>query len=126
MNKHSLVIALGTNDAQSHNMAAAKKLLSEALGKVKFTRSMWTLPIGQPSPLYLNALATAQTNLGSNELVGVLKDIERSLGRTPEARAAHKVSIDLDLLQYDNTRFHTEDWERNYVKELINELDGTE
>jgi hypothetical protein len=32
------------------------------------------------------------------------------------------VTLDLDLLEYDGERFHLRDWNRNHVKDLINEL----
>ena len=40
------------------------------------------------------------------------------MGRTAEDRRLGIVRIDLDLLQYDDTRFHLRDWERPYVKLL--------
>ena len=29
------------------------------------------------------------------------------------------VPIDLDLLLYDDERFHLQDWERSYIKDLL-------
>lgn len=41
------------------------------------------------------------------------------MGRTQEDRTAGIVRIDLDLLQYDNDRYHLRDWERDYIKKLL-------
>jgi 7,8-dihydro-6-hydroxymethylpterin-pyrophosphokinase len=55
-----------------------------------------------------------------NLLNEVLKEIEKRLGRTHNEDGI--VTVDLDLLEYDGERFYHRDWERNYVKDLINEL----
>ena len=55
-----------------------------------------------------------------NLLNEVLKETEKRLGRTHNEDGI--VTIDLDLLQYDNEQFHLKDWSRNYVKDLIKEL----
>ena len=69
---------------------------------------------------YLNQLCKGTTALGMNLLNEVLKEIEKRLGRTHNEDGI--VTVDLDLLEYDGERFHHRDWERNYVKDLINEL----
>ena len=55
-----------------------------------------------------------------NLLNEVLKETEKRLGRTHNEDGI--VTIDLDLLQYDETQYHLRDWSRSYVKNLINEL----
>lgn len=82
------------------------------------------LPLGSSKngqcPKYLNQLCKGTTALGMNLLNEVLKEIEKRLGRTHNEDGI--VTVDLDLLEYDGERFHHRDWERNYVKDLINEL----
>ena len=55
-----------------------------------------------------------------NLLGEVLKETERRLGRTHNEDGI--VAIDLDLLQYDDQKYHLRDWNRDYVKNLLNEL----
>ena len=50
----------------------------------------------------------------------LLKETEKRLGRTHNEDGI--VAIDLDLLQYDGQQYHLRDWERDYVKNLLNEL----
>ncbi|WP_073208436.1 2-amino-4-hydroxy-6-hydroxymethyldihydropteridine diphosphokinase [Xylanibacter ruminicola] len=70
--------------------------------------------------MYLNQLCQGTTAFGPNLLSEVLKETEKRQGRTHNEDGI--VTLDLDLLQYDDQRFHHRDWERSYVKDLINEL----
>jgi 2-amino-4-hydroxy-6-hydroxymethyldihydropteridine diphosphokinase len=73
--------------------------------------------------MYLNQLVAATTALTVDALQTALKDIEIHLGRTDDDRRQGIVRIDLDLLQYEQQRYHLRDWDRYYVKELIVKLD---
>ena len=70
--------------------------------------------------MYLNQLCSGTTAFGPNLLSEVLKETEKRQGRTHNEDGI--VTLDLDLLQYDDQRFHLRDWERPYVKDLIKEL----
>jgi 7,8-dihydro-6-hydroxymethylpterin-pyrophosphokinase len=69
---------------------------------------------------YLNQLCKGTTAFGFNLLNEVLKETEKRQGRTHNEDGI--VTLDLDILQYDDEKFHLRDWTRNYVKDLINEL----
>ncbi len=62
-----------------------------------------TAPVGGPpgQGSYLNAAAELQTDLGPAELLEVLMEIERQLGRVRHERFGPR-TIDLDVLLYDN------------------------
>ena len=70
--------------------------------------------------MYLNQLCKGTTAFGFNLLNEVLKETEKRQGRTHNEDGI--VTLDLDILQYDDEKFHLRDWTRNYVKNLINEL----
>ena len=70
--------------------------------------------------MYLNQLVTGTTELGVEELNEKLKEVEQSLDRKHDGSGI--VTIDIDLLQYDDERYHLRDWERDYVKNLLPEL----
>lgn len=122
MNRHRLLLCLGSNVNQTRNMETARELLCQLFGHVVFSRFLWTKPIGHVSPPYLNALAYARTDLSYDEANRMLKDIERRLGRTHDDKSKHQVTIDIDILQHDETKYHLKDWERTYVIQLIGEL----
>jgi 2-amino-4-hydroxy-6-hydroxymethyldihydropteridine diphosphokinase len=88
---------------------------------VHFTSAIYTEPINSlRSEPYLNQLCKGTTAFGFNLLNEVLKETEKRQGRTHNEDGI--VTLDLDILQYDDEKFHLRDWTRNYVKDLINEL----
>ena len=119
--EHHIIISLASNIDQEAKLEAARTQLTQLLSEVHFTSAIYTEPINslRREP-YLNQLCRGTTALGMNLLSEVLKEIEKRLGRTHNEDGI--VTIDLDLLEYDGERFHHRDWERNYVKDLINEL----
>lgn len=123
--EHHVIISLASNHHQEAALAAAREQLTQLLTEVKFTSAIWTEPIGQwikvnGQSKYLNQLCKGTTALGDGLLGEVLKETERRLGRTHNEDGI--VVLDLDLLEYDGVRHHLRDWDRNYVKDLINEL----
>ncbi|MBR0389957.1 MAG: 2-amino-4-hydroxy-6-hydroxymethyldihydropteridine diphosphokinase [Prevotella sp.] len=136
--EHHIIISLASNINHEANLEAARTQLTQLLSEVHFTSAIYTEPVGNGQcsmfrsalplgsskngqcPKYLNQLCKGTTALGMNLLNEVLKEIEKRLGRTHNEDGI--VTVDLDLLEYDGERFHHRDWERNYVKDLINEL----
>ena len=119
--EHQIIISLASNKNQEARLEAAREQLVQLLTECHFTSAMWTEPIhsSRKEP-YLNQLCMGTTSLGEGLLCEVLKETEKRLGRTKNEDGI--VAIDLDLLQYDERRHHLRDWERNYVKDLLNEL----
>lgn len=119
--EHQIIISLASNEHQEARLEAAREQLVQLLTECHFTSAMLTEPIHscRKEP-YLNQLCKGTTSLGEGLLCEVLKETEKRLGRTKNEDGI--VAIDLDLLQYDERRHHLRDWERNYVKDLLNEL----
>ena len=149
---HHIIISLASNFNQEANLEAARTALTQLLVEAHFTSAKWTEPFGiidhgpltiehslEASPfesklssldqcsmvngqcsMYLNQLCSGTTAFGPNLLSEVLKETEKRQGRTHNEDGI--VTLDLDLLQYDDQRFHLRDWERPYVKDLIKEL----
>lgn len=121
---HKVLLCLASNCQQEQNMEAARSLLSELLTDLHYTTEHWTDPVAthgdKHAVLYLNQLATGTTTLETEDLNLRLKEIEQQLGRKHDKSGV--VTIDIDLLQYDDTRYHLRDWERDYVKDLLVEL----
>ena len=141
---HHIIISLASNFNQEANLEAARTALTQLLVEAHFTSAKWTEPFGiidhgpwtidhsssanngqcsmfnGQSEKYLNQLCSGTTAFGPNLLSEVLKETEKRQGRTHNEDGI--VTLDLDLLQYDDQRFHLRDWERPYVKDLIKEL----
>ena len=119
--EHEVIISLASNMNQEANLAKAREQLTQLLTEVHFTSAIWTTPINsiRKEP-YLNQLCKGSTAFGTGLLEEVLKEAEKRIGRKHNEDGI--VAVDLDLLQYDGQRYHLRDWDRNYVKDLINEL----
>ena len=119
--QHQIIISLASNENQEANLQAARTQLTQLLSEVHFTSAIWTEPVNciRKEP-YLNQLCKGATAFSMDLLSEVLKETEKRLGRTHDEDGI--VTIDLDLLQYDEELFHLRDWSRSYVKDLMNEL----
>lgn len=112
--KHQVIIALGSNYLQSVHIQWASERLATMLDECQLSRSLWSADIKGSGKMYQNRLAYGTTDLSAEELQQILKQIEAETGRTKE-----KVTIDLDLMQYDKERYHEKDWQRSYIKKLF-------
>lgn len=107
---HSVYLGLGSNlGDRAANLRAALAALDALDPAVRVTRvsSVYaTAPmyvVDQPE--FYNAVCHAQTTLAPLDLLGALKRLERTLGRTPGRRFGPRV-VDLDLLLYDDLTLH--------------------
>jgi 2-amino-4-hydroxy-6-hydroxymethyldihydropteridine diphosphokinase len=117
---HHIIISLASNTNQEANLEAARQQLVLLLNDAQFTRAIYTEPVNSlRSEPYLNQLCTGTTAMGPGLLSEVLKELEKRQGRTHNEDGI--VTLDLDLMQYDDERYHHRDWERSYIKDLINE-----
>ena len=115
--KHPVIIALGSNYQQAVHIRWASERLACLLENVRYSRMLWTADVKGSGKWYMNRLMTGTTTLSKEVLEQWLKKTEAETGRTKE-----KVTIDLDILQYDNQRYHEKDWQRKYVVDIINDI----
>ena len=144
MKLHEVIISLASNENQEANLAKAREQLTQLMADVHFTSAIWTKPyyndhiqssmfnvqssmfnvqssmFNGPSKNYLNQLCKGTTAFGEGLLGEVLKETEKRIGRQHNEDGI--VAIDLDLLSYDGQRHHLKDWNRDYVKNLLDEL----
>ena len=67
--------------------------------------------------MYMNRIVSGHTILSLDTLEQELKGIEAETGRSH-----NRVTIDLDLMQYDTVRYHLKDWPRPYIQKLIPDI----
>lgn len=119
---HHVIISIASNHEAKQHVAEGIRLLSETVSSLVLTQQLWTEPVNSPlSNRYLNQLAKGTTVLEEEELCRHLKDIERQCGRRAQDKATGIVALDLDLLEYDGERRHLRDWNRDYVRLLMDE-----
>ena len=121
--KQKLLIALGTNVYQKQNIQIAMDLLRKTWHDILFTKSKWTKPIGMDTDLFYNCLAYTKVDEDLSQVQQILKNIEKACGNTEIDRAHQKIQMDIDILMFGTHKLHEQDWQRNYIQELIQEID---
>ena len=119
---HSVILCLGSNADQEANIQQAQQLLRNEYASIDFTPSIWTEPVGVISPPYLTCLATMSIKDSLSCLHDKTKAIERLMHSSREERKDNIVRIDIDILSFDHKHYHEDDWSRDYVKRLIQDL----
>ena len=128
-------VGLGSNQGRSREtIERAVALLAEhesiRLSGVSSLRE--TDPVGYlDQPRFLNGAARLETELTPRDLLGVLLDVERSLGRVRRGSRYGPRTIDLDLLLYGDLTIdepgltvpHPRLHERRFALEPLHELD---
>lgn len=122
--KHEVILALGTNVGEAC-MKQAKQLLLEEMEDICFTSTLQTEAIGIVSPSFLNCLAKGITDKDKETLKKSLKKMERLCGDTRKKRRENVITMDIDLLRFDDEMLHKSDWNRDYIKELLTEWNET-
>lgn len=117
--RRKFILALGSNATADHAMVKAKELLHEQFGPLAFTPVITTEGIGVVAEPFSNCLAYGMTRLMADELTTILKQIERDCGDQPTLRTAHQIVMDIDLLLLGRKRYHTDDWNRDYIRRLL-------
>ncbi len=122
---HSLLLCIGSNTNASDNISRAETCLHALLGhSIRFSPVLQTPPIGIDGPCFLNQMAEACCSLPYPVLNDELKKMERLCGNSSLKRKQGIVELDIDILWYDGKRYHEKDWNRPYVKTLLELLDS--
>ena len=117
--KKRFILALGSNCKRDHCMAVAKALLEEKLGPMTFTPMVETSAIGIEATPFLNCLATGESEMTAKDITLLLKQVEQACGDKPVLRSGNIIMMDIDLLLLGKKRYHTNDWNRDYIVELM-------
>lgn len=121
-------LSLGSNLGDRKQLLhTAINEIAERVGRVEAISScIETEPVGFDSVhLFLNMAVRVTTELNPYELLKVLKQLERDLGRTRKSHDGvhYDRTIDIDILLYDNLEVNSEElqiphprmWERDFV-----------
>lgn len=120
---HNILIALGTN-VIADRIRFVETCLEQSFEEVRFTQTIPTEPIGErfKGKQFFNAVMAGNTNLAMSEVEEQLKLIEQLAGNTLDKRNMGVVEADIDLLMYDDVKLHEKDWQRSYIKELVERI----
>ena len=128
-------LSLGSNLGDRKQLLhTAINEIAERVGQVEAISScIETEPVGFDSVhLFLNMAVRVTTELKPYELLKVLKQLERDLGRTRKSHDGvhYDRTIDIDILLYDNLEVNSEElqiphprmWERDFVMRPLKEI----
>ena len=120
---HDILIAIGTN-VIADRIRFVEVHLEQCFENVRFTQIIPTEPIGErfKGMQFFNAVMAGNTNMAMSEVEEQLKRIEQLAGNTQDQRNMGVVEADIDLLMYDDVKLHEKDWQRSYIKELVERI----
>jgi len=102
--KHRVFIAIGSNlgEREKNILDAINYLIEEGIDVKKISSIIETEPYGvEKQPKFLNCVVEGLTTFSPKELLALLLDIERRLGRVRTLRWGPR-TIDLDIIFYDD------------------------
>ena len=120
---HDILIAIGTN-VIADRIRFVEVHLEQCFENVRFTQIIPTEPIGErfKGKQFFNAVMEGNTNMAMSEVEEQLKLIEQLAGNTLDKRNMGVVEADIDLLMYDDVKLHEKDWQRSYIKDLVERI----
>ena len=120
---HDILIAIGTN-VIADRIRFVEVHLEQCFENVRFTQIIPTEPIGErfKGKQFFNAVMAGNTNMAMSGVEEQLKRIEQLAGNTLDKRNMGVVEADIDLLMYDDVKLHEKDWQRSYIKELVERI----
>ena len=116
---HKCIICIGSNYNRKENLLLARRRLVDLFPTIRFTSEQETRPLFFRSPaLFSNQVAMFFSEAEEERVRKELKAIEQSAGRRPEDKKEEKVSLDIDLLSFDDRVLKPEDLKREYVERI--------
>jgi 2-amino-4-hydroxy-6-hydroxymethyldihydropteridine diphosphokinase len=107
----TVYLGIGTNlgDRRANYQEALMRIERIENTVVKARSAMYeTCPEGgPPQGKYINGVVAIDTGLAPSELIGILKSIERDMGREDLPLKDHPRVIDIDILLYDDIMIDT-------------------
>ncbi len=127
-----VVLALGTNIGnRAENIKRARNFIEKFVGKIlKSSKILETEPFGvKRQPYFLNQVIMVETHHPPLELLNLIKQAEKTLGRFQTYRWGPRV-IDIDIVEIENLKISTEKltvphkglMDREYLKKLTESL----
>ena len=120
--EQKVIFTLGTNKNQEFNMQIAMKELQKLLPRIVFSRKIYTKDVNGGDSMYLNCVAKAIAKRNEKGLRLAFRNIERICGTRVATKRRGEVAMDIDLIFYKDHKLKPEEWEKDYVKELLFEI----
>ncbi len=120
----TILLSIGSNIFAKTNIDKARRMLTRLFPDILFSQSVLSEPDDDRySFLFRNVLAKAETELLPEEVIEKIKQTERAVGRSPRDKYLGRVIIDIDLIRYNDEILRPEDFQREYVQQLLSTFD---
>lgn len=120
INMNTILLSIGSNRYAKTNIDKAKRMLTRLFPGIIFTPPILTEPDDEKySFLFRNVLAKVDTEMMPEEIIEKIKQTERAVGRSPRDKYLGKVIIDIDLIKYNDEILRPQDYQRDYVQQLL-------
>lgn len=117
---NTILLSIGSNRYAKTNIDKAKRMLTRLFPGIIFTPPILTEPDDEKySFLFRNVLAKVDTEMMPEEIIEKIKQTERAVGRSPRDKYLGKVIIDIDLIKYNDEILRPQDYQRDYVQQLL-------
>ena len=120
----TVVLGLGSNCGDRYmSLKSAYRRLLDILD-CPVCSSMYETPaVGEHAVgSYINAVVCGVTNLPSERLDSILKNLERAAGRDENARKRGEVPLDIDIVIYDDIVIRPRDYDQRFFQQGYQEL----
>lgn len=121
MDRHKIILALGSNHEAHDNIPRAIRLLGRGMAEMTVSTPLRNPAIGISAPDFTNCVVSAVTTMDYPSLCSFTKEIETMMGRN-HGKGSLQIIIDIDIMQYDCQRYHESDWQRPYVSDGLKEI----
>ena len=116
----TILLSIGSNTFAKTNIDKAKRMLSFLFPDIVFSEPILTEPEEDKyAYLFRNVLVKANTEMSPEEVIDKIKQTERAVGRTPRDKYLGRMIMDIDLIQYQGRILRPQDFERDYVQQLL-------
>jgi len=120
----TILLSIGSNTFAKTNIDKAKRMLTRLFPGIVFSQPILTEPDDEKySFLFRNVLAKVETELLPEEIIDKIKQTERAVGRSPKDKYLGKVIIDIDLVKYNDEILRPQDYQREYVQQLLSSFE---
>lgn len=124
-----VILCLGSNYEPAASLAFARLRLQALCPGIRFATEVRTAPIGMRlrfEPFHNQVALFTADAIDADAFRLRLKQIERQAGRAADDKAREIVRLDIDLLAIDDHIIKPADWQRAYVRQGVEELQGVE
>lgn len=119
---HSYILSFGSNSPDKALMMERLRQWAAAFDGAELSAVYSTEPWSGHGAGYLNMVARVSSPLEPEQMQLAGKELERSLGRTPEKKSAGVVPADVDVMWCDGLILRPDEWLRPYFARGLAQL----